>query len=277
MATTTTTTTSSGEIESTNTAVSEPSKSVRFATAEANTESIVAAAMENCEAVDKLFSNLSLPYSVSDEERDQVKEIERMREEAQRWEELKNRLRSLCGYCGAKDNIQWHRTIPERFGHQAFCKPTKEELAQQRHPVDCYDKYSRFMYSTGKDLRYGVPFIVKNAYGRTEEQFSWREDEEARCAYCGKLSKEEVVKCAHLPPMFLHTKFCSNDQCCTNYARFLKKTLAIPHAFRVEAEEFINPQYYGIREDDSLIRKVEALINARLKYAQDSADYICKL
>ena len=195
---------------------------------------------------------------------------ERDEEEEKEWKRLED-LKIVCGYCGSDSNIKFHRVIPERFGHQVFCNTSPvsatEDTGPNRRPLDCFEKYSRFKYSNGKDLRYGIPYVAKHASQAMRKLYEWKEGEVKRCAYCGEHS-ETIVKCPHLSTDYLHIKFCANDKCCTSYGRFLKKPIAIPYAFKAEVEEFINPLYYGVKDSDSLLVKVEKLLNQRLKAAQ---------
>ena len=138
-----------------------------------------------------------------------------------------------CGYCGSKENVEYHRSAPDQYGFRVFCKIG-----------DCYTQYGVFVYSKGRNMTYGIPtcFMRERIYQKKYKTSIRRrlnkkgELQDLTCDYCG-VTNSGVMTNVYLPQCYKDRNFCKNDVCCKEYTSFKQNVKRIPHAWLINKDQ----------------------------------------
>jgi hypothetical protein len=150
----------------------------------------------------------------------------------------------ICGWCGSNDNTDFYRYAPYAYWYNYFCAPTFDKESHNNTKKSlCYYKFGQFVYSDGRDLRNGLPAILKLTLSNLLD-FDHDKEKEGflTCAFCAA-TNGSVIKCPYLPSYFLHTNFCQNRKCCNRYYKFMTDTNPIPHAVLEDTIEHLKPLF----------------------------------
>jgi hypothetical protein len=125
-----------------------------------------------------------------------------------------------CAWCNASDQVYVMKVIPDRWGHNKFCR---------NRP--CTTRYDNFV--AARDLSFGLPYHLKE-----------RVSSNRRCDFCGIIGEDDTI--INLPFEGIeHFTFCRSSICYRAYLKFMRanpNSIAcliskIPYVFRDEAIE----------------------------------------
>ena len=126
-----------------------------------------------------------------------------------------------CDWCNSKEDIEYHDTVPDRWGCYHFCRNR-----------DCATFYHNYIYAN--DISNGTPH-----YLNVPETI-----EPIQCAFCG-ICNTNVIQLPFDDSYIQHKTFCKNDRCFRLYVEFkrlkLEKYLSkIPFVHVNKALELLN-------------------------------------